>query len=196
MCTEIRIYFEGDRSLKPGFDAFFAEIKNRAGKRHCNFHLVAGRSGETACRYFGLALGTTSDAWNILLRDSEGPAGANSSAALCRKHGWDQVHADSIFWMVEMMEAWFHADKEALQKFYGNGFKESALKKNPNVEEIPKTDLEDGLREATKNTLKGDYFDNKTSHGPKLLGAIKPDSVRKASPNCQRLFDAVLARLA
>jgi hypothetical protein len=68
-----------------------------------------------------------------------------------------------------MMEAWFHADKEALQDFYGNGFKESALKKNPNVEEIPKKDLEDGLREATKKTQKGDYFDNKTSHGPRLF---------------------------
>src|SRR5580658_2907563 len=107
MCTEIRIYFEGDRSLKPGFDAFFAEIKNRAGKRHCTFHLIAGRSGETACRYFGMALGTTPGAWNILLRDSEGPADANSSAALCRQYGWDESHAGSIFWMVQMMEAWF-----------------------------------------------------------------------------------------
>jgi Domain of unknown function (DUF4276) len=196
MCTEIRIYFEGDRSLKPGFDAFFAEIKNRAGKRHCNFHLIAGSSGETACRYFGLALGTTPDAWNILLRDSEGPADANSSAALCNRHGWDESHADSIFWMVEMMEAWFHADRGALRKFYGAAFKENALAKNPKVEQIPKKDLEEGLSEATKNTGKGDYSDNKTSHGPALLGKLDPELVRKAAPNCQRLFEAVLTRLA
>jgi hypothetical protein len=70
------------------------------------------------------------------------------------------------------------------------------LKRNTNVEEIPKKDLEDGLREATKKTQKGDYFDNKTSHGPKLLAAIKPELVRKAAPNGQKLFEAVLARLA
>jgi hypothetical protein len=159
MCTEIRIYFEGDRSLKPGFDIFFAEIENRAGKRHCNFHLIAGRSGETACRYFGIALRTHPHAWNILLRDSEGPADAALSASLCRQQEWDQRHAGSIFWMVQMMEAWFHADKGALQKFYGNSFKESALKKNPMVEEIRKKDLEDGLREATKKTDKGEIAD-------------------------------------
>jgi hypothetical protein len=127
MCTEIRIYFEGGKLLEPGFDAFFEEIKMRAKERRCGFQLIAGRSGETACRDFEIALRTHPDAWNILLRDSEGPADANSSASLCRQHSWDQVQADSIFWMVEMMEAWFHADKEALQKFYGSGLKESAL---------------------------------------------------------------------
>jgi hypothetical protein len=98
--------------------------------------------------------------------------------------------------MAQMMEAWFHADKGALQKFDGNRFEENALAKNPKVEEIPKKDLEDGLRAATKNTTKGNYFDNKTSHGPALLAAIKPESVGEAAPNCRKLFDAVLARLA
>jgi len=28
------------------------------------------------------------------------------------------------------------------------------------------------------------------------LAAIKPELVQKAAPNCQKLFDAVLARLA
>jgi hypothetical protein len=196
MYTEIRIYFEGDRSLKPGFDAFFAEIKDRAGKRNCNFHLIAGRSGETACRYFGMALRTHPHAWNILLRDSEGPADVDLSASLCRQQEWDQRHAGSIFWMVQMMEAWFHADKGAMRKFYGTDFKENALAKNPKVEQIPKKDLEDGLRAATKSTGKGDYFDNKTSHGPALLAELTPKLVREAAPNCQKLFEAVLARLA
>ena len=115
---------------------------------------------------------------------------------LCRQHGWDQCHAGSIFWMVQMMEAWFHADKDRLQKFYGEGFKESALKKNPKVEEISKKDLEAGLKAAKKDTQKGNYYDRKTEHGPKLLAAIRPELVRSAAPNCQRLFEAVLSRLA
>ncbi len=94
-----------------------------------------------------------------------------------------------------MMEAWFHADKEALKEFYGPDFRKNALKPNPNVEKISKADLENGLRAATKNTGKGDYFDNKTSHGPKLLSKIDPGKVRKAAPNCDKLFTAVLLKL-
>jgi hypothetical protein len=98
--------------------------------------------------------------------------------------------------MVEMMEAWFHADKNALAKFYDDEkFNWGALKPNPKVELIPKRDLVEGLKAATKNTRKGDYFDNKTSHGPKLLEAIDPALVRRAAPNCDRLFEAVLKRL-
>ena len=74
--------------------------------------------------------------------------------------------------------------------------KESALKRNLNVEEILKKDLEDGLKAATKDTPKGNYYAHKTEHGPKLLAAIKPESVQKAAPNCRKLFEVVLARLA
>jgi len=193
---EIRIYFEGDRSLKPGFDAFFVELKNHAREKRCNFSLIAGRSGETACRYFGAALKTHPEAWNILLRDAERPLDRDRSAALCRERGWDRVNADSVFWMVEMMEAWFHADKSALKGFYGSKFNESALKKNPNVELISKKDLEDGLREATKGSSKGGYYDHKAKHGADLLAAVNPELVRKAAPNCQKLFEAVLSKLA
>ena len=73
---------------------------------------------------------------------------------------------------------------------------ESALKKNPRVEEISRKDLEDGLKAATKDTQKGNYYDRKTEHGPKLLASIRPELVRKAAPNCRRLFEAVLAKFA
>jgi len=193
--TEIRIYYEGDRLLKPGFSQFFNQLRTRAEARRCHFHLITGGSGSTACRDFGLALETHPDAWNILLRDSEGPHTSTLSESLCREQGWDKSRRDSIFWMVEVMESWFHADKEALEKFYGQGFKKNALKPNLKVEEIPKADLKKGLEKATKDTQKGDYFDNKTSHGPKLLAAIDSKKVQEAAPNCGRLFAAVLAKL-
>jgi hypothetical protein len=196
MCSEIRVYFEGDKLLKPGFDAFFEEIKKRARERRCSFYLIAGRWGETACRDFAIALQEHPAAWNILLRDSEGPVGANSSVLLCQRQKWAPSLAGSVFWMVEAMEAWFHADKAALQTFYKARFNVNALRTNPNVEEISKKDLEDGLKAATKDTTKGSYYDHKTEHGPKLLASIQPELVRKAAPNCQKLFDAVLARLA
>ena len=46
------------------------------------------------------------------------------------------------------------------------------------------------MSEATRNTGNGEYFDNKTSHGPEFLGKLDPELVRGAAPNRQRLFDA------
>ena len=86
-----------------------------------------------------------SAAWNILLRDSEGPLSQDRPRA----------QADLVFWMVEMMESWFHADKDALAQYYESGFRKEALSANPKVEEIPKQDLIDGLKAATKDTTKG-----------------------------------------
>ena len=194
MLHEIRIYCEGDRLLKPGFHAFFAALRKQARDKRCDFHLIAAKG--TPCRDFGIAIKAHPDAWNILLKDSEGPDSGDLSASLCKQHEWSPSHADSIFWMVEMMESWFQADKEALKEFYSSGFRKNALKANPNVEQISKKDLKDGLSAATKGTPKGDYYDNKTSHGPKLLASIKPELVQEAAPHCREIFQAVLAKLA
>ncbi len=196
MLTDIRVYYEGNRLLKPGFVQFFAELTSLAKEKRSAIHFISAGSGANACRDFGIALKTNTGAWNILLKDSEGPDSGNLSTSLCREYTWDKVHADSIFWMVEMMESWFHADKDALANFYGEGFKKGALKANPDVEAISKSDLEKGLQNATRNTNAGGYFDNKTSHGPKLLARIDPKRVREAAPNCDKLFTAVLSRLS
>lgn len=185
MPAEIRIYFEGDKLLKPGFDAFFGELRRQAREKRCGFRLISSKSGEEACHDFETALKENRKAWPILLIDSEGPLGRKSTGR----------HAGRTFWMVEMMEAWFHADPGALVKFYGARFQKGALKAIPNVEKIPKKDLEKGLRAATVKTAKGNYFDNKTSHGPQLLAAIDPGLVRQAAPNCDRLFQAILTHL-
>jgi len=182
MPAEIRIYFEGERLLKPGFDAFFKDLRQRAREKRCGFLLISARSGAQARQDFETSLQTNRTAWSILLIDSEGP--------LPRRGG---SHAGRTFWMVEMMEAWFHADKDALAEFYGDGFKKIALKPNPKVEEIPKADLERGLKAATRGCSKGAY--HKTAHAPTLLGRIRPDLVREAAPNCNRLFQAIRKHL-
>jgi hypothetical protein len=174
MFTEIRIYFEGNRLLSSGFSAFFGQLSRLARDRQIKFRLISAGSGSAACRDFGIALKTHGEAWNILLKDSEGPSHENLSTSLCQQLEWDESQAESIFWMVEMMESWFHADKEALEEFYGRGFNRNALKSNRKVEDIPKKDLKTGLQNATRKTRAGDYFENKTSHGPKLLERTNP----------------------
>jgi len=183
MVSEIRVYYEGDEALQPGFNKFFSEIRNLAYHKKCKIRLIS--TGTKWRQDFSLAINSNSASWNILLIDSEGPT--YSAAETCKKNNWDEVHTTSIFWMVQMMEAWFHADKDAVESYYGErDFNRKALKPNPEVEQIPKKDLLEGLKSATKNTSKGPY--HKTAHAPRLLERINPLLVRKASPNCDRLF--------
>lgn len=195
--TEIRIYYEGGKSLKSGFERFFLSLREQATRgRSCRFRLIEGGAGSNVCKDFTSALKTHKDAWNILLIDSDSPDTGTLSQRLCERQGWDRAISTSIFWMVEMMESWFHADKAALQGFYGPNFKADALKQNPKVEEISKDDLKHGLANATRSSPKGNYFDNKTSHGPKLLALLSPALVQQAAPNCKKLFDAISISLS
>ena len=91
--------------------------------------------------------------------------------------------------MVQAMEAWFVADKSALGRFYGQGFNEAALPKNPDVEEISKDDLNGSLNKATKNTKAGEY--HKTKHAFKILALLEPCAVHKAAPHCEALFQVL-----
>ena len=42
---------------------------------------------------------------------------------LCERHGIDRAFVDRVFWMVELMEAWFLADRDALASYYGAEFR-------------------------------------------------------------------------
>jgi len=91
------------------------------------------------------------------------------------------------------MESWFLADPETPAEYYGREFNKNALKANPKVQEISKSDVLNCLKEATRKTTKGPY--HKTQHAPHILEKIGPERVRKAAPECDRLFQEVLARL-
>jgi hypothetical protein len=56
MVTEIRIYYEGDRLLQPGFHSFFTTLRDRAREKRCGFHLIAAKG--TPCRDFQVAIKT------------------------------------------------------------------------------------------------------------------------------------------
>jgi hypothetical protein len=174
--TEIRIYFEGDKALRPGFHQFLSYVIEKAREQKVRFQLIAGKA--TAEADFQAAHDMHPDAWNILLQDSDGPNPGGKN---------------SVCWMVQLMEAWFLADPEALERYYGGGFIRNALKQNPRVEEIPKADVLECLKEATRNTQKRHY--HKTAHAPHILELLDPDKARKAAPECDRLFREILSEL-
>jgi Domain of unknown function (DUF4276) len=181
MVTELRVYFEGDRALKPGFHRFLREIVETARSKRCKFQLVEAKG--TPIQDFRDALETPRDGhvWNVLLLDSEEPQEFH-----LRKNSLEGCHQDSVFWMVQVMEAWFLADLEGLNAFFKSNLSEG----NPNVENIPKVDVFARLNKAAR----GEY--HKVQHGTRLLELIDPAKVRKAARNCDRMFSVILGKLA
>lgn len=186
---EIRIYFEGNRLLKSGFDKFFSQLSKAAREAGCSLELVAARDGP---RDYRKAARSHPQAWNILLKDSEQPMPEHPED-LCRRHGIDPQLTDRVFWMVQLMEAWFLADGNALEGYYGNEFQRNAIGDTADVESIPKPEVMDRLKRATRNTTKGEY--HKVKHAPYLLESLNNERVRARSEHCRLLFDSVLTKL-
>jgi hypothetical protein len=190
MVTEIRIYFEGDDALRPCFRAFLGSIAEAARSRRCRFSLIA--TNGTPVDDYRAAIKTHPSAWNVLLLDSD-EAVTQPFADFCTRKRLTGF-SDSVFWMTQVMESWFLADPESLRKYYRDEFRMNAIQGNPNVENIPKSDVLSRLKAATKERRSGPY--HKTAHAPDILAGIDPELVKAAAPNCKRLFDSLLAKLA
>ena len=157
--------------------AFLLRAVNATISQSLDLNIVPCGSGDDAIRK------CTRDSEALLLIDSEGPLSTELVGRISRRIGANN-HA---FFMVQLMEAWFLADRPALQAYYGSGFIPGRLPANPNVEDIPKLDVERGLRDATRGCRKGAY--NKTTHATALLNLINPNTVYTACPNFARLID-------
>ena len=79
----------------------------------------------------------------VLLVDAERPVSEATSGriSVLRRMGGrkpNMATEEQAHLMVQSMEAWFIADKEALGKYYGQGFHVNSLPARQNVEDIPK----------------------------------------------------------
>ncbi|MBO3457474.1 DUF4276 family protein [Aetokthonos hydrillicola Thurmond2011] len=189
MVKEIRIYIEGGgdgkeskAKLREGFHKFLQVSR----ERRINITMCGKRND--AFRDFKNALKSHQDAFNLLLVDAEAPVKLSPWEHLKSRDNWDLPDVDDIHChlMVQVMEAWFIADIETLRKFYGQGFKENAIKRSQDVESLDKDILNKKLKAATCNTSKGEY--HKIKHASLLLASLNADQVRKASLHCDRLF--------
>jgi len=144
---------------------------------------------------FKNALKAHPHAFNVLLVDAEAPVNSSACQHLKQRDNWSFTHFDDeqCHLMVQTMEAWLIADIEALKKFYGNGFNENAIPKNPNVEQIDKQQLEPSLTAATRKTSKGKY--HKIQHASKLLALLNVDKIRTASSHCNRIFTTLTQKM-
>lgn len=172
----LKLYVEGggdnNHALAAQCRQAFAAFFLKAGvQRRPRVVACGGRS--QALKYFQGAI--KSGESPLLLLDSEGPAPATPD--------------ENAFYRVQAMEAWFHADKQTLGEYFGGSFRATALSARPNIEEIPKADLFDGLKRATKDCQKGEY--SKGHHSFDILGRIDPSRVASASRHADRLLKAL-----
>ncbi|YAF96936.1 MAG: DUF4276 family protein [Nodularia sp. CChRGM 3473] len=95
------------------------------------------------------------------------------------------------------MEAWFIADIDTLQEFYGEGFREDRIYQGmrlySSVEQVSKATLKIWLETATRHTDRGKY--DKRYHAPRLLELLDVAKVRQASPYCDRLFTTLTEKI-
>ncbi len=138
----------------------------------------------------------------FLLVDAEAPIEQGTSAwdHLNNRPGdnWerpDEARDDQVFLMVQCMESWFLADREAVEIWYAHqNFK--PLKLPPlidgSIEPIAKDRVAEGLHAATKDTQASAY--HKTRHGPLLLESIEPKKVVAASVHAELMKKALRAR--
>ena len=194
MVSEIRIYYEGDKRLRPGLLSFLESEISIARQRSIRFQLITGGSANITIERFIQGVEANPDAFNILLVDSDRPDNGTLIESIKARSTWDtrigaNVQDDQIHFMVQIMESWFLADKDALARYYGRDFRSNRLPQNPNVEHVPKDDVIRGLTDAASDTSQRTY--HKTKHAPALLREIDPTKVRNAAPNCDRLFNTL-----
>jgi hypothetical protein len=177
----------------------FAELFKNALVGRAKPSVIASGGRDQAFRAWERALRTDPAVLSLLLVDSEGPIphGIDPWEHVSKRVGdthWQKpphIDDDRLFFMVQTMEAWFMADKQALISFYGTKhFQVTALPDRPDVENIPKQEVEKTLAHASRDTTKGAY---EKSHGFALIALLDPAKVRAASPHAARFFDKLLA---
>ena len=127
----------------------------------------------------------------ILLVDSEGPVQDGQSVwqHLQTNDGWRRpagADDDSAFLMVQAMEAWLLADRDALITYFGAGFRENRLPQQRNTEDIPKDGLEPSLRQASAD-CRQQYAKGAVSFA--ILSKLDARKVAERCSHAKSLFD-------
>lgn len=155
--------------------------------------VVCGSRGE-ALRKFRKACSRPSAVTPLLLVDAEGPVDWGRGSArdhLQRVDNWDLRFTDdrSVHLMVQFMEAWFVADPETVEAYYGKGFRKKALPAATDPERVGKSQVLTALKQATAGTRRRRY--DKTRDAPALLELLDSRGVAARCRGCARLFSAL-----
>ncbi|NOQ34860.1 MAG: DUF4276 family protein [Methylococcaceae bacterium] len=191
--VKVSVYVEGGATRHPrlnkdcrkGFSNFFERLGLKITPK-----IIPCGNRQDAYDDFCIGLKKSkNNEYCLLLVDSEAPV---SNPSVWQHVEWQKpknVTEKHLHFMVECMEAWFMADKQALAQYYGKDFKANALPSHSNIEKISKRDLINTLKKATKDTTKGVY--SKGNHSFKILSEIDANKVVESSSYTKRLYDTL-----
>jgi len=198
----IEIYVEGGgtsaatkATLRKGMSEFLKELRGLRGPRALQFKVIpCGSRGETLDA-FRNGLESDPERLHILLVDSEDVVDSSPIDHLRKRDGWSlsDVTDGLIHLMVCTMETWLVADPDALERYYGQGFRAQDLPRHQDLERVSKAMVASSLDKATRDTTAGEY--HKTRHGSVLLERIDPARVRARCRHCERLFATIRAKV-
>ena len=131
------------------------------------------------------------DEVDILLVDSEGPVKEDQSTweYLRDNDGWHQPDGaddNQVYLMVQAMEAWLMADRDALREYFGRGFNENRLLGQSDPEQIPKNTLESSLKDASSGCGR-QYAKGTVSF--EILGRVDAGKVEERCSHAKALFN-------
>ena len=198
----VKVYVEGGgdrRELKTKCRRGFSEFFRKARLADRMPRIIAGGDRKKTYDSFCVALDKAADNdFIVLLVDSEEPVAEGSGPwlHLKKRDKWDKPPGaadENAHLMVQCMEAWFLADKDALTRYFGDGFNRNALPGLSDIEDISKGDLENGLKNATQRcNPKGKY--HKGHHSFAILAELDPEKVTATSPHAKRLVNTLLGK--
>jgi hypothetical protein len=196
--VKVIIYIEGggdgqllDTLFRQGWAQFF-QSAGLAGKMP---QVVRGNGRRRAFDLFANAVASQrKNELPLLLVDSEEAVAEGRTVWQHLKarpgDGWARPKSatnNQAFLMVQVMETWFVADRDALRAFFGNCFNDSKIPAWPNLESVPKQSIYDTLDRATAKCGGKRYAKGELSF--KLLRTISPARVENASPRAKALLD-------
>ena len=197
MTTKLYVEGGGDgRSLRARFREGWSGFFESAGLRGRVKIVGGGGRKQTFDRFAAAVTSGGAGASVLLLVDSEGPVapGATVWQHLHARDRWTRPDAagdDQAFLMVQVMETWFVADRDALRRYFGAEFRENAIRRWPELEAVPKTTVFETLDRATAACRKR-YAKGRVSF--KLLARIDPARVEAACPHARALLDRLRAQ--
>lgn len=200
------VYVEGggdrNKALKAECRRAFKEFFEKAGLAGRLPRVVPGGGRRQTYDDFCTAFnGPGNHDFVALLVDSEGPVAADvgpwAHLRTRQGDGWAKparATDEHAHLMVQCMEAWFLADRETLAAVFGNSFRPGVLPGQPQVEEVRKQDVLQGLENAARDcqTRRG-YRKGRDSFD--ILSRLDPGLVAAASPHAERFLNTLRAKL-
>jgi hypothetical protein len=194
----VRVYVEGggdNKALQTECRRGFSEFVKNTGLDNRMPKVIACGGRQQAFKDFRTAhTNAEQESFPILLVDSEAAVTGTDPWQHVKSRpgdGWGRpkgASSDQFHFMVQTMEAWLYADKKTLGKFYGNAFRANALSARLDIDNIPKTDLFDGLERATRDCQKGEYSKGDNSFRRRRSMLRQKPLFPRFAPACSSVF--------